>query len=250
MQAEDLTEEEIAHQMKMQEMKKLAILNSKDSLHNKWGYMIIFSCLINITTGLQLVSPLDINSKTVVYQLGIGNLLLWWSLNKYLRFSKDYSSLPRVFLSSSTFVFTGLAGVFPLIMGISILSTIVMFWNFRFKDTITTIFTFFYMIQGDTYFDSGINATQTNFLFSIFYYFLWVNFFGIFVIMNVTLAQVEDGYVNQKNIHDFEFINNKQMDPLYEMHLHEDKIMHSSITIPEAMRRMNMHLKSNAYMRD
>lgn len=106
------------------------------------------------------------------------------------------------------------------------------------------------MIQGDTYFDSGINATQTNFLFSIFYYFLWVNFFGIFVIMNVTLAQVEDGYVNQKNISDFEFICNKQMDPLYEMHLHGDKIMHSSITIPEAMRRMNMHLKSNAYMRD
>lgn len=67
MQVEELTEEEIAHQMKMREMKKLAILNSKDSLHNKWGYMIIFSCLINITTGLQLVSTLDINSKTVVY---------------------------------------------------------------------------------------------------------------------------------------------------------------------------------------
>lgn len=234
----------------MQEMKKLAILNSKDGLHNKWGYMIIFSCMINITTGLQLVSPYDINFKSVVFQLGFGNLLLWWSLNKYLRFSKDYSSLPRVFISSSNAVFSGLAGVFPLIMGVSILSTIIMFRNFRFKDTITTIFTFFYMMQGDTFFDTGTNSNETNYLYSIFYYFLWTNFFGIFVIMNVTLAQVEDGYVNQKNITDFDFVNRKQVDPLYEQHLHEDQIMHSSITIPEAMRRMNMHLKSTSYMRD
>jgi len=40
------------HQDKMNEMKKFAILNAKDGLHNKWGYMIILACMINITSGL------------------------------------------------------------------------------------------------------------------------------------------------------------------------------------------------------
>ena len=197
------------HQDKMKEMKRFAIIDAKDGLHNRWGYIIILACMINITTGLQLVSGLDFNSKFVVYQMGFANLLMWWSLNKYLRFSKQYSSLPRVFLSSSNAVFSGLAGVLPLIIGVCIFCTIMMYKNFRFKDTITTIFTFFYMMQGDTFFDSGTSSNQVSMLFSIFFYFIWANFFGIFVIMNVTLAQVEDGYMNQKNLNDFDFIIKK-----------------------------------------
>ena len=39
------------HENKMQEMKKMAILKAKDGLHNRWGFMIILACMINITTG-------------------------------------------------------------------------------------------------------------------------------------------------------------------------------------------------------
>ena len=108
--------------------------------------MIIFGCMIQITAALQMISDLDVNSKFVAYELGFANLLMWFSLNKYLRFSKEYSSLPRVFLSSSYAVFSGLAGVLPLIIGVCIFSTIMLYTDFRFKDTITTIFTFFYMM--------------------------------------------------------------------------------------------------------
>lgn len=65
------------------------------------------------------------------------------------------------------------------------------------------------MMQGDSFFDSGTSSNQVSVLFSIFFYFIWANFFGIFVIMNVTLAQVEDGYVNMKNLNDFDFITKK-----------------------------------------
>ena len=188
------------HEEKMRDIRKMAIFNAATGLNNRWAYMIIIGCMINITAGLQMISDLDVNSKFVAYELGMANLLMWWSLNKYLRFSKEYSSLPRVFLSSSYAVFTGLAGVLPLIIGVCIFSTIMLYTNFHFRDTITTVFTFFFMMQGDTYFDTGTNMAQVNVLFSLFFYFVWANFFGIFVIMNVTLAQVEDGYMNQKNL--------------------------------------------------
>ena len=190
-------------------------MKAKDQHHNKWSFIIIIACIMNIEIGLQLLSKQEINSKTMIYQLGFSTLLMWWSLNKYLRFTKDYSYHPKTFIQSSNSVFLGLMGISPLIIGVSTFSSIMLYTNFRFKDTYTTAFTFFYMINGDTFFDSGCNSEQVNQLFSILFYFVWVNFFGMFLIMNVTLAQVEEGYLDSKHQNDFNFITKKIEDPLH-----------------------------------
>lgn len=142
----------------------------------------------------------------MIYQLGFSTLLMWWSLNKYLRFTKDYSYLPNTFIQSANSVFFGLIGVLPLIIGFCTFTSVMLYTNFRFKDTVTTTFTFFYMINGDTFYDSAVNSDEANVLFSILWYFVFVNFFGIFVIMNVTLAQVEEGYLDSKSHDEFKFI--------------------------------------------
>jgi hypothetical protein len=175
---------------------------------------------------------------------------MWWSLNKYLRFTKDYSYLPRTFLSSANAVFTGLIGVLPLLIGVCTFSSIILYTNFRYKDTEHTIFTFFHMIQGDTVFDAGTSAVQANALFSLFWYIIWVNFFGIFVVMRVPLAQVEDGYLDSKVRTDFDFITKKLEDPMHQQHTKAEHIMHTSLTIPEAMKRLNLQLQTQTARRD
>lgn len=242
-------EEMAAGQEKIQESRHLALMNAKERLHNKWSFVIILACMINIATGLQLFSNQDINSKAVVWQLGIATLLMWWSLNKYLRFTRDYSYLPRTFLSSADSVLAGLIGVMPVIVGVCTFSSIILYTNFRYKDTEHTIFTFFYMIQGDTFFDSGTGSNQANYLYSLFWYFFWASFFGIFVIMQVTLAQVEDGYLASKHQHDFDFITKKLEDPVHQQSSHAEHVLHTSLTIPEAMKRLNLRLQTQGAKR-
>jgi len=118
----------------------------------------------------------------VISVLGVANLLLWWALNKYLRFSKDYAFLPATFVSSATELGNAFIGILPLIIGLSWLSSVMMFSSFRFMNLEQSLFTFFYLINGDTQFDSFTNAYQTNFIFSIFYVVIWINF-GVFIIM-------------------------------------------------------------------
>ena len=67
---------------------------------------------------------------------------------------------------------------------------------FRFKDWSAAAFTCFYNIFGDTVFDSWTGAQQVNFLFANLWGYCWI-FFGTNVVINITLAQVESGYLKQ-----------------------------------------------------
>ena len=53
----------------------------------------------------------------------------------------------------------------------------------------------FYIMNGDTLFDTITGINQINFLYTLIYTYFWV-WFGNNVIMNITLAMVEDGYVD------------------------------------------------------
>ena len=224
--------------MEETKQKNIELLKAKDQLHNRWSYITIIACMISIQTSQQLLSSKEINITSVISVLGVANLLLWWALNKYLRFSKDYAFLPATFVSSATELGNAFIGILPLIIGLSWLSSVMMFSSFRFMNLEQSLFTFFYLINGDTQFDSFTNAYQTNFIFSIFYVVIWINF-GVFIIMQVALAMVEDGYLFQKNLTDFDFMIKKAEDPHakdYEL----DQLASNSLTIPEAIKKINM----------
>lgn len=87
-------------------------------------------------------------------------------------------------------------------------------------------------------------------MYSLFWYAIWVNLIGVFVVMKVPLAQVEDGYLASKMKNDFDFITKKLEDPLYHKGDKTEHILHSSLTIPEAMKRLNLQLKTQAARRD
>ena len=63
-------------------------------------------------------------------------------------------------------------------------------------------------------FDTITGINQVSFLFTLVWTYIWV-WFGNNVIMNITLAQVEDGYVDQKNSETNEWLVKKLVDPEY-----------------------------------
>ena len=51
-----------------------------------------------------------------------------------------------------------IVGILPIFIGFSIFFMLFLGNNFRFRNTETTLFTIFYMLQGDTYSDTGNQA--------------------------------------------------------------------------------------------
>ena len=70
----------------------------------------------------------------------------------------------------------------------------------------------FYIMNGDTVFDTITGINQVSFLYSLIWTYFWI-WFGNNVILNITLAQVEDGYVDARNSETNEWLVKKLVDP-------------------------------------
>jgi len=49
-------------------------------------------------------------------------------------------------------------------------------------------------MNGDTVFDTMTGIRQINWIYAIVWSYLWI-FFGVNIVVNITLAMVEDGYL-------------------------------------------------------
>lgn len=156
-----------------------------------------------------MLSPKESESKFLMQQLGIPTLLLWLSLNKYLAYRQDFALLPNTFFYSVKAVSQGVFGVLPLLIAVVFIFNTFFFTNFRFQDLSSTSFTLFYVMVGaDSLFDTAIGTFQINFIMSVLFYMIWANF-SIITIKKLTLAAVEDGYFNQKQLNESDWLRNQ-----------------------------------------
>jgi hypothetical protein len=161
-----------------------------------------------------MLSPKESESKFLMQQLGIPTLLLWLSLNKYLAYRQDFALLPNTFFYSVKAVSQGVFGVLPLLIAVVFIFNTFFFTNFRFQDLSSTSFTLFYVMVGaDSLFDTAIGTFQINFIMSVLFYMIWANF-SIITIKKLTLAAVEDGYFNQKQLNESDWLRNQVQDPI------------------------------------
>jgi hypothetical protein len=129
--------------------------------------------------------------------LGFAAFLAWIGLVSYLVHYKDFAYIPNTIFQSGVAVLYGLAGVFPLAMGIATLTSVYMSHFFRMKDQWSALFTMFYYMLGDADFDVLYGANQVNSSYTFVWGLLWI-WFGNNVVVNLTLAVVEQGYLDQK----------------------------------------------------
>lgn len=67
----------------------------------------------------------------------------------------------------------GLIGVFPIMFGFAILTMIILFDGSHFISIETTLFTFTYMMQGDTFYDTGVQSRMICEWFSWIFYIVF-----------------------------------------------------------------------------
>lgn len=78
-------------------------------------------------------------------------------------------------------------GVAPVFCGLGFLYTTILYSHFKFIDFPNSLMTLFYIMLGDTLFDTteGINQVNVFYTFMLTYAWIW---FGNNIIMNITLA--------------------------------------------------------------
>ena len=64
------------------------------------------------------------------------------------------------------------------------------------------------MVGADTLFDTAIGTYQINYIMSVLFYLIWANF-SIITIKKLTLAAVEDGYFNQKQLYESDWVRHQ-----------------------------------------
>ena len=101
-----------------------------------------------------MLSGGETESYTLGVKMGIATFMLWFSLSKYLTFQELYAHLPNTFIGSAREVTYGTISMFPFFIGVSYMSTVMLYMDFRFRDCSYSSMTMFYNMQGDTMFDT------------------------------------------------------------------------------------------------
>ena len=70
----------------------------------------------------------------------------------------------------------GIIGVLPIMIGIAFLASVVLNNIFRFNSVYESMFTMYYVMNGDTMFDTITGAQQVSPLFTLLFVFIWINF--------------------------------------------------------------------------
>jgi hypothetical protein len=166
----------------------------KGDLASIWQIILILNSFLHIQMSFDILSKENNSLESLQIRLGVATLISWMSLNDYLTYYRDYAFIPNTMIQSSIAVANGLIGVFPVFAGLAILTNMYLYSYFRFETISATFFTMFYNMFGDTVFDTFYGAYQISPLFTIFWGMTWI-WFSSNVIINITLAQVEHGFL-------------------------------------------------------
>ena len=96
------------------------------------------------------------------------------------------------------------------------------------------------MVGADSLFDTAVGTFQINYIMSILFYLIWANF-SIITIKKLTLAAVEDGYFNQKQLKESDWLRNQVQDPI-DTDKSLDNLKRGCSTIYQILMRFNLKL--------
>ena len=113
---------------------------------------------------------------------------------RYLENLGLYSLIFRTVALSMPLVFRTIIAAIPIFMGVTFLGMSLFWESDRFKDTSTTMFTLFALMNGDMIWDTYADISSWQYLLGQLYLYAFV-FFSICVMMNVFIIIIEEGYV-------------------------------------------------------
>ena len=184
-------------------------LNDKMKLFSYWQMLSIvqsllsmFGSLANMLTMYNMYEQNDSGNAfasggtdTEELLIGLGCMLTWIGLIRYMETSGDhYSILGKTLSLSMPTVLKTLISVLPVLMGYTFLG-IALFWRSnRFQNAAGCLITLYALMSGDMVYDTFQDLTGVHYLLSQLYLYSFV-FFSICVIQSLFISVIQDGYV-------------------------------------------------------
>lgn len=148
--------------------------------------------------------------------MGLGAMVAWISLTRYLEYSRDYSIISRTVRHALPVVLRTMLSVIPFLCGFALLGMCLFWESNRFDGFSISLFTLYAVMNGDMIYDTFHDLNQLRFLVSQIYMYCFV-FFSICVFQNMFITLVEDGYISTKYKSKFDWLEEGK-DPFLAYH--------------------------------
>ena len=96
------------------------------NLISYWTLTMILTDMFHIHVAITMLSDLNVELESHQKSLGFAAFLAWNGLASYLVHYKDYAYIPNTIFKSGVAVLYGIIGVFPVAMGLAVLTSVYM----------------------------------------------------------------------------------------------------------------------------
>eukprot|EP00347_Sterkiella_histriomuscorum_P024278 403331685 len=178
-------------------------VNDKIKLFSYWtilsiigSFLQIFGSLSNIMS-VYNIFEIDRQGGNVELLIGLGCMMAWLGLVRYMEYSEEYSILGRTLSLSAPNVLKTMISTLPVLMGYTFLGVALFYKSNRFSSATGVLTTLYALMFGDMVYDTFYDLSFTHFFYSKIYLFSFI-FFSICVINSLFISVIEDAYVTAK----------------------------------------------------
>ena len=197
------------------EKTKWEVLTKKDknSLLSKFNFLQAFGCVVQLIGGILSLYEGQENMEFTKYTVGIGAVLAYLMLVKYLSFNWRFQTIFNTMAKSIPNLIMYFIGTMPIFISFVLFAVANFPYSERFHSFTVVILSLFGMMNGDSILDI-INDLIGNSYFLGQIYVYSFNILFICVVINIFVSIIEEAFVNSKmknqNHWIYSFVKNKQ----------------------------------------
>lgn len=171
-----------------------------------WALLSIIANLFQIIGCTYSIFRKSLDVQTSDTILGVGCMLAWWNMLRYLLKTQQYKSMIASFIKSAPFIGRALISMIPLFVGYAFLG-MSMFWESRrFSNFSVSCYTLFSLMHGDMIWDTYNDLIQIDSLLAQLFLYSYI-FISICVIANILTIIIEEGFMKQKYDNNFNWLH-------------------------------------------
>jgi len=125
---------------------------------------------------------------------------------RYFLKTYRYSSMIESLILSINPIMKALLSVLPLFIGYGFLGMALFWESIRFMNISNSMFTLLALLNGDMIYDTYIDMLQIDKASGLIYLYSFV-FISVAVVANIFTIIIEEGFIQQKSKHDFEWLS-------------------------------------------
>ena len=173
------------------------LLSDKMRLIDIWSIISILANICQVIGSFYSMFRARLSLTTPDQILGVGCMLAWFTMLRYLMKTHQYKSMLASFQKAAPFVARALISMIPLFIGYAFLGMAIFWESRRFATFSISCYTLFALMHGDMIWDTYSELIQIDSLIAQIYLYTYI-FVSICVIANIFTIIIEEGFMKQK----------------------------------------------------